>query len=67
MCNGYVTNVVLQVSSEVSGTVHSHTGEIASTGSRTHHLWLPKRHHYQLRQRKASSSVTRVAHYIPEE
>ena len=23
-CNGYVTNVILQVPSEVSGTVHSH-------------------------------------------
>ena len=32
-----------------------------------HHLWLPKRHHYQLRQRKASSSLTRVACYILEE
>ena len=67
MCNRYVTNVVLQVPSEVSGTVHSHTGEIAPTGSRTRHLWLPKRHHYQLRQRKASYSEMRVAHYIPEE
>ena len=37
------------------------------TEDRTHHLWLPKRHHYQLRQRKASSSLTRVACYIPEE
>ena len=63
-CNGYVTNMVLQVLSEVSGTCSLPHREIAS---RTRHLWLPKRHHYQLRQRKASYSMTRVAHYIPEE
>ena len=66
-CNGYVTTAVLQALSEVSDTVHSHHREIASTGSRTRHLWLPKRHHYQLCQRKASYSMMRVAHYIPEE
>ena len=54
-----VTDVVLQVPSEEP---------FAPTRScRTYHLWLPKRHPYQVRQRKASCLSTLVAHYIPEE
>ena len=56
-----VTDVVLQAPSEVSGQCSpSHWGQ-------TCHLWHPKRHHYQLRQRKASTLLTRVAYYILEE
>ena len=39
----------------------------APTGSWTCHLWLPKRNHYQLHQRKASYLQMRFAYYIPEE
>ena len=60
LCNRYVTSVVLQAPSEVSGTT-------VLQWVQTYQLWLPKRHHYQLRQRKASYPMMQVAHYIPEE
>ena len=54
----YVTDVA---------TLRHYKASFATRWARTHNLWLAKRDHYQLRQRKASYSLTRVAHYIPEE
>ena len=42
-------------------------GQIVPHWVQTYHLWLPKCHHYQLRQWKASNAFTQVAWYIPEE
>ena len=49
LCDGYVTDVVLQVPSEFSGPCSSFTED-----RKTRHLWLPKRHHYQAATPKKS-------------
>lgn len=57
MCDGHVTDVASLRHDKVSFTTR---------GIRTLDFRFAKRDHYQLRQRKASFSLTRVAYYIPE-
>ena len=56
VCDGYIMDVA---------TLRHYKASFATRWAWTHNLWLAKRDHYQLRQRKASYSLTWVAHDIP--